>query len=144
MPWRHAERLLSSQCGVDGERGAHGIAIDGKAQRGGCALPLRAVPFTPSAPSATTRGSSSPTNRSRGAPRDKAEAELTVTPALLARIDWCGRVLTGDALFYQRALCTQVRAAGGDYLLLVKANQGTLHGISSCASIPRRQSPPRR
>ena len=57
----------------------------------------------------------------------KAEAELTVAPALLARIDWHGRVLTGDALFCQSALCAQVRAAGGDYLLLVKENQGTLH-----------------
>ena len=44
---------------------------------------------------------------------DKAEAELTVAPALLARIDWRGRVLTGDALFCQTALCAQVLAAGG-------------------------------
>ena len=29
---------------------------------------------------------------------DKAQAELTVAPALLAQIDWTGRVLTGDAL----------------------------------------------
>jgi predicted transposase YbfD/YdcC len=36
-------------------------------------------------------------------------------------------VLTGDALFCQRALCAQVLAARGDYLLLVKANQGTLY-----------------
>jgi predicted transposase YbfD/YdcC len=58
---------------------------------------------------------------------DKAEAALTVAPTLLARIDWPGRVLTGDALFCQRALCQQVLAAGGDYLLLVKENQGTLY-----------------
>ena len=59
---------------------------------------------------------------------DKAEAELTVAPAYCARIAWQGRVLTGDALFCQRPLCTQVQDAGGDYLLLVKENQGTLHG----------------
>lgn len=58
---------------------------------------------------------------------EKAEAELTVAPALIARLDWHGRVLTGDALFCQRALCEQVLAAGGDYLLLVKENQPTLH-----------------
>ncbi len=58
---------------------------------------------------------------------DKAEAELTVAPALLARLDWRGRVLTGDALFCQTALCEQVAAAGGDYALLVKENQGTLY-----------------
>ena len=58
---------------------------------------------------------------------DKAEAELTVAPTLLARLDWHGRVLTGDALFCQTGLCAQVVAAGGDYLLLVKENQGTLY-----------------
>ena len=56
----------------------------------------------------------------------KAEAELTVAPALLAQLDWTGRVLTGDALFCQRHLCRQVLDAGGDYLLLVKGNQPLL------------------
>jgi len=50
-----------------------------------------------------------------------------VAPALLAQIDWTGRVLTGDALFCQRNLCAQVLQAGGDYLLVVKENQPTLH-----------------
>jgi hypothetical protein len=36
-------------------------------------------------------------------------------------------VVTGDALFCQRNLCQQVLAAGGDYLLIVKDNQPTLH-----------------
>ncbi len=58
---------------------------------------------------------------------DKAEAELTVAPLLLADIDWHGRVFTGDALFCQRDLCQQVLKAGGDYLLLVKENQPALH-----------------
>ncbi|MGH2557843.1 MAG: ISAs1 family transposase [Thermomicrobiales bacterium] len=58
---------------------------------------------------------------------DTGAAELTVAPALLARIDWRGRVLTGDALFGQRSLRQQVRDAGGDYLVRVKANQGTLY-----------------
>jgi len=38
---------------------------------------------------------------------DKNEAELTVAPALIARLAWHGRVLTGDALFYQRSVRTQ-------------------------------------
>lgn len=57
----------------------------------------------------------------------KSEAELTAAPALVARLDWPGRVPTGDALFCQRHLCRQVLAAGGDYLLPVKENQPTLH-----------------
>jgi len=36
-------------------------------------------------------------------------------------------VLTGDALFCQPDLCQRVLDAGGDYLLVVKANQPTLH-----------------
>lgn len=48
-------------------------------------------------------------------------------PALIARLDWRGRVPTGDALFCQRKLCEQVVQAGGDYLLIVKDNQPTLH-----------------
>ncbi len=57
---------------------------------------------------------------------EKQEAELTVAPALIDRLDWRGRVLTGDALFCQRDLCRQVLDRGGDYLLLAKANQPTL------------------
>lgn len=58
---------------------------------------------------------------------DKAEAELSVVSALVERLDWQGRVCTGDALFCQRHLCRQIVAAGGDYLLLVKPNQPTLY-----------------
>lgn len=61
---------------------------------------------------------------------DKAEAELTVAPALLARVAWPGRVLTGDALFCRRHLCQQVLDAGGDYLLLVKEDQPRLFADS--------------
>lgn len=34
--------------------------------------------------------------------------------------------MTGDALFCQRKICKQVCEAKGDYVILVKANQGTL------------------
>jgi hypothetical protein len=39
---------------------------------------------------------------------------MTVAPALLARLPWPGRVLTGEALLCQRHLCQQVLDAGGD------------------------------
>ena len=65
-----------------------------------------------------------PAPRSQGA--DKGEAEVRVAPALLARVAWPGRVLTGAALFCQRHLCQQGLDAGGDYLLLLKENQPTL------------------
>ncbi len=91
-------------------------------------------PPTPAATPTPTQGSaanrapkSSPTDADDQGPPDKAEAELSVAPKLIERIDWRGRVLTGDALFCQRSLCQEVVERGGDYLLIVKGNQPTLH-----------------
>jgi predicted transposase YbfD/YdcC len=36
------------------------------------------------------------------------------------------KVVTGDAMFTHRDLCTEVIAGGGDYILPVKENQPTL------------------
>ncbi len=109
------------------ERGGVGGAIDGKAQRGRLTFatptgyPIHAL-------TACTHDTGAVLAQveivSQAA---KAEAELTVAPRLLARLDWRGRVLTGDALFCQRTLCTQVGDAEGDYLLIVKENQPQLH-----------------
>jgi predicted transposase YbfD/YdcC len=107
-------------------RGSQGVAIDGKAQRGrlhyqtgGCPVhALTAFSHDDGVVVAQEPIECGATKR---------EGELTVAPVLLARLDWRGRVLTGDALFCQRHLCQQVLAAGGDYLLLVKENQPTLY-----------------
>jgi predicted transposase YbfD/YdcC len=107
-------------------RGAQGVAVDGKAQRGRLPYEAGGCPVHALTAFAHDRGvvlAQEPIGR--GA--DKGAAELTAAPALLARVDWRGRVLTGDALFCQRALCRQVLDAGGDYLLTVKANQPALH-----------------
>lgn len=108
-------------------RGAVGVSIDGKAYRGLLAF-APAVGCPVHALSAYTHADGVVLAQEEiiGA-ADKAEAELTVAPRLLARLDWHGRVLTGDALFCQRNLCTQVCAAGGDYLMIVKENQPQLH-----------------
>lgn len=45
---------------------------------------------------------------------------------MLATLPLAGAVVTGDALYCQRALCAQIIAAGGDYLVFVKGNQPTL------------------
>jgi predicted transposase YbfD/YdcC len=53
-------------------------------------------------------------------------------PALLAALPLAGRLVTGDALYCQRALCRQIVQADGDYLLIVKANQPALaHAIAT-------------
>jgi predicted transposase YbfD/YdcC len=102
------------------------VAIDGKAQRG--RLPFQDGGCPVHALTAFCHGHSVVLAHepiAQGA--DKGEAEVTVAPALLARVAWPGRVLTGDALFCQRHRCQQVLAAGGEYLLLVKENQPTLY-----------------
>lgn len=106
-------------------RGSEAIAIDGKAQRGRLrfAPPGEAVHALTAVSHATgVVLAQMPISTTA----EKTEAELTVAPALLAQLDWRGRVLTGDALFCQRSVCQQVLEAGGDYLLLVKENQPTL------------------
>ena len=56
----------------------------------------------------------------------KQKSELAVASRLIQHIDWKGKVLTGDALYCQRCLCSALRQAGGDYLFLVKGNQPQL------------------
>src|SRR5216684_2947922 len=56
----------------------------------------------------------------------KQKSELAVASRLIGSINWKGKVLTGDALYCQRCLCSALRLAGGDYLFLVKGNQPQL------------------
>jgi predicted transposase YbfD/YdcC len=42
---------------------------------------------------------------------------------LLGKLPLAGRLVTGDALYCQRDFCTDVVAAGGEYLITVKENQ---------------------
>lgn len=108
-------------------RGAAGVAIDGKAQRGRLACtPTAGCPVHALTACTHDVGAVLAQEEIIG-DAEKAEAELTVAPRLLDRLDWRGRVLTGDALFCQRTLCGQVCDAGGDYLLIVKENQSQLH-----------------
>ncbi len=107
-------------------RGSVGIAFDGKAQRGrlACAdhpdYPIHMV-------SAVLHDLGIVlAQRPLGHAGEKAEAELTAAPPLVARLNWAGRVMTGDALYCDRDLCRTISDAGGDYLVIVKENQATL------------------
>ena len=121
--------VLSRACGqivpVPATRGSQGVALDGKAQRGRLAADPTAGVIHALSAFCHDYGivlSQAPIEHAVA----KAEAELTVAPEVIASLDWHNRVLTGDALFCQRALCQQIVDSGGDYLLLVKANQPTL------------------
>ena len=53
--------------------------------------------------------------------------EITAMPALLELLDLRGVTVTADAMHTQRATAQEVTARGGDYVLALKGNQGTLH-----------------
>jgi predicted transposase YbfD/YdcC len=108
-------------------RGAEGVAIDGKAQRGRFAFAAPAGGPVHALTACTHAVGAVLAQEEIASDGDKGAAELTVAPRLIARLDWQGRVLTGDALFCQRNLCQQVCAAGGDYLLIVKETQPQVH-----------------
>jgi len=107
-------------------RGAQAIAVDGKAHRG-------QLQFEP--PDATTIHEVTAFCHELGlalaqlaVDNQGGEAELSAARTLIGRLNWQGRVLTGDALYVQRDVCETVLAGGGDYALVVKGNQPDLAG----------------
>lgn len=119
------ERLFDPRtAGEVRQRGSQGVALDGKAQRG--RLRHGATPTHPIHAVSAFCHDLGGVLAQLVVDAKQHEAELTVAPQAIHQIDWQGRVLTGDALYCQQSLCTQVVEAGGDYLLIVKENQPTL------------------
>jgi predicted transposase YbfD/YdcC len=63
----------------------------------------------------------------RGVKTGEHEAELTVAPDLLDGFPLAKRIVTGDALYCQRALCQRIIAEGGAYLFVAAENQPRLY-----------------
>jgi hypothetical protein len=53
--------------------------------------------------------------------------EITAIPKLLALLDLHGCIVTLDAMGCQRAIAERIVEQGGDYVLGLKGNQGSLH-----------------
>ncbi len=64
------------------------------------------------------------------------ENEIVLAPTVLAHLDLAGVVVTGDAMYTQRTLSTQIVEAGGDYLWVVKDNQPALRADIEQLFIP--------
>ena len=58
---------------------------------------------------------------------DAKSNEIDAVPKLLAMLSLKGCIVTADAMSCQRAICAQIVAQGGDYVIALKGNQGTLH-----------------
>src|SRR5947209_1918742 len=58
---------------------------------------------------------------------DAKSNEITAVPKLLQMLSLKGTIVTADALNCQRAIAQQIVDQGGDYVLALKGNLGTLH-----------------
>ena len=58
---------------------------------------------------------------------DGKSNEITAVPKLLEMLSLKGAIVTADAMNCQRDIAQQVVDQGGDYVLALKGNQGTLH-----------------
>src|SRR5262249_17497095 len=58
---------------------------------------------------------------------DSKSNEITAIPELLRILDLAGAIVTIDAMGCQKEIAAQVHQAGGDYVLALKENQGTLY-----------------
>ena len=58
---------------------------------------------------------------------DDKSNEIPAIPALLALLDLRGCTVTIDAMGCQKEIARQIITQGGDYVLALKGNQGTLH-----------------
>jgi len=58
---------------------------------------------------------------------DAKSNEITAIPAVLKLLDIMGCIVTIDAIGCQKEIASQIIEQGADYVLALKANQGTLH-----------------
>lgn len=58
---------------------------------------------------------------------DEKSNEITAIPKLLDLLDLSGHIVTIDAMGTQKAIAKQIIEQGGDYILALKGNQGTLN-----------------
>src|SRR5260370_4308536 len=120
------------------QRGGCAVAIDGKAHRGRLkfeeekSYPVHAVSLVDhqtgivltqghvEKTDVATNSEMTGAQEQEEQEAQKQKSELAVAGRLIQHIDWKGKVLTGDALYCQRGLCSALRQAGEDYLCLVK------------------------
>ena len=120
--WAEAA-LAGSAPGGDGGDGLEPVALDGKAVRGSIGRHEGAVHLL----SVMAQRSGLTLRQAEvGAGTNEHKAALGLLKGLVLE----GRVVTGDAMFCQRDLCSQVVRDGGHYFVVVKDNQpGLLRDI---------------
>ena len=123
------ERVLGDWLAASGVEPGEALALDGKTLRGlhGDAVPGVHLVAAFAHRSGAVLGQ---------APSAGKGHELAAVAAVLAHVPLAGRLVTGDALLTQRAVCARIVAGGGDYLLPVDANQPALLAACEAAFSP--------
>ena len=123
-----AEGLLAATPAA--QDAAEGIAVDGKTLRGS------QKQGAPGAHLLSALGHRLGLTLAQQAVADKTN-EMPVVLELLRQVVLEGRVVTMDALLTQRQIAQQIVAAGGDYVMVVKANQPQLReDIATVFALP--------
>ena len=131
------ERVLGDWLAASGVAPDDALALDGKTLRG---LHGDAVPGVHLVAAFAHRSGAVLAQ----APSPGKGRELAVVQAVLGVAPLTGRLVTGDALLTQRAVCARIVAGGGDYLLPVDANQPALLAACEAAFSPMRTQRPGR
>jgi predicted transposase YbfD/YdcC len=125
-----AEGLLAATAASQDPDATEGIAIDGKTLRGS------QKQGAPGAHLLSALGHRLGLTLAQQAVADKTN-EIPVVMDLLRQVVLKGRVVTMDALLTQRPIAQQIVAAGGDYVMVVKANQPQLReDIATVFALP--------
>lgn len=114
-----SDRAPSGKDSLQDARRWLGLAIDGKWLRGSLAEKAETACIVSMVSHETGHNVIE-----AGVPRKRGE--LSLAPDLVETAVGPGTVVTGDALFTQRALCETIVEKQGHYLLIVKGNQKTL------------------
>jgi predicted transposase YbfD/YdcC len=104
---------------VAGMVGLGQIAIDGKTLRGSAGAPLGALHVV------SAWATQAKVSLGQVAVEGKSN-EITAIPELLKLLELQGALVTIDAIGCQKQIAQQIVAGGGDYVLVVKGNQGRL------------------
>ena len=124
------ERALGDWLAQSGVNADDAIAVDGKTLRGihGDRVPGVHLVAAYAHAAGTVLGQAASPGKGQ---------ELAAVKAVLGEAPLAGRLVTGDALLTQRAVCEQIVAAGGDYLLPVDENQPALLAAVEAAFFPQ-------
>lgn len=109
------------------------IAIDGKAMRRACNYDQRT---TPAITVSAFASEASLCLASKTLPAQGGCDEAKLALEVIQLIDITGKIITGDAVYCNRAVASMITKKGGDYILALKRNRVTWHDEAEALLAP--------